>query len=178
MTAEVSIRALERSELGRLWEIDRRELVHEVYEAVGARLTLRSQRHDTQAWPDGEPEADAPKLRASFDAGGAFFGAFAGSSLVAAGGIDARPVHDYPELRQLVFLHVSNDWRGQRIAWQLYQTCQRVAAGWGAAGMYISATSTRRTVDFYRRQGAAVLEEPDRELLAAEPEDIHLAHWF
>jgi hypothetical protein len=44
----------------------------------------------------------------------------------------------------------------------------------GASGLYISATPTRNTVDAYRRMGASVLARPDPDLLAREPDDVHL----
>ena len=44
----------------------------------------------------------------------------------------------------------------------------------GATALYISATPTRGPVDAYLRMGARVMAVPDPQLLAAEPEDIHL----
>ncbi|MGM7389077.1 GNAT family N-acetyltransferase, partial [Acinetobacter baumannii] len=40
--------------------------------------------------------------------------------------------------------------------------------------LYISATPSKRTVDFYIKHGAVVLKHPDRQLWELEPEDIHL----
>jgi hypothetical protein len=40
--------------------------------------------------------------------------------------------------------------------------------------MYISATPSEHTVDFYMRLGCRLAAEPDPELYAFEPEDIHL----
>ena len=39
---------------------------------------------------------------------------------------------------------------------------------------YVSATPSSATVDAYLRLGAELLERPDPELFAEEPEDIHL----
>jgi hypothetical protein len=39
--------------------------------------------------------------------------------------------------------------------------------------MYISATPSENTVNFYLRRGAVVTSEPDPELFEFEPEDIH-----
>ena len=44
----------------------------------------------------------------------------------------------------------------------------------GAAFLYVSAAPTRHTVEFYLRCGARLAEDPDPELLALEPHDIHL----
>ena len=44
----------------------------------------------------------------------------------------------------------------------------------GAQGLYVSATPSRHTVDFYTGLGCELLAVPDPELLRLEPEDIHL----
>jgi hypothetical protein len=46
----------------------------------------------------------------------------------------------------------------------------------GAKSMYISATPSEHTIDFYLRLGCKVTPEPDPELFALEPEDIHLEY--
>ena len=42
--------------------------------------------------------------------------------------------------------------------------------------LYVSATPTENTVDFYLNRGCMLAPEPDTKLLAAEPEDIHLLY--
>ncbi|MDN7425526.1 hypothetical protein QZM72_04135 [Burkholderia sp. AU45388] len=49
-----------------------------------------------------------------------------------------------------------------------------LARAMGAARLYVSATPSRRTIDFYLRLGFTVNPSPDPELYALEPEDIHL----
>jgi hypothetical protein len=44
----------------------------------------------------------------------------------------------------------------------------------GAATLYVSATSSENTVNFYLRRGCRVAAQPDEALFALEPEDIHL----
>lgn len=63
-----------------------------------------------------------------------FFSALCWRKLVAAGVVDARPVGDYPNLRQLAFLHVSHDWRGKKLALRLYQLCKDTVVGSGPKG--------------------------------------------
>ncbi len=178
MTMATIIRPLQRAEVEQVWQIERREIVHEIYQVADGRLYLRPQFYDTREWPDGEPGIYTPILLDCFDHNGVFLGAFAGENLVAASVVDARPVGDYPSLRQLAFLHVSHDWRGKKLALRLYQLCKDTIVRSGAEGFYISSTPTRRTVEFYLRQGAKLIARPDTTLVAIEPEDIHLAHWF
>jgi hypothetical protein len=46
----------------------------------------------------------------------------------------------------------------------------------GAKRMYISATPSEHTINFYLRLGCKVAPEPDPELFELEPEDIHLEY--
>jgi hypothetical protein len=57
---------------------------------------------------------------------------------------------------------------------RLFDLARAVARERGARQLYISATPSENTVNFYLRLGCQVAEEPDPELLALEPEDIHL----
>ena len=75
-------------------------------------------------------------------------------------------------------MHVSNAVRGMGLAGELYRRSIAMAKETGAEGFYISATPTRRTIDFYLRQGAKVTTMPDPLLFNREPEDIHLIHRF
>ncbi|WP_343807903.1 GNAT family N-acetyltransferase [Paenochrobactrum glaciei] len=175
---DITIRRLERHEVENVWQIERREIVEDVYYFADGKLQSRPEFYDTRDWPEGEPELYTPILLDCFDHGGVFLGAFHQDKLIAVGVMDARPVQDYPDLRQLPFLHVSHDWRGQKLASKLYALCLNIAKEQGAAGFYISATSTRRTVDFYMRQGGVPTAKPDRTLYELEPDDIHLIHRF
>ena len=61
-------------------------------------------------------------------------------------------------------------------AWEnsLFEMACVMARRWGARRLYISATPSENTVNFYIRLGCFVTDEPDAELFAFEPEDIHL----
>jgi hypothetical protein len=50
----------------------------------------------------------------------------------------------------------------------------RLARADGARRLYVSATPTRATVDFYLRQGFEPLVVPNEKLFALEPDDIHM----
>jgi N-acetylglutamate synthase-like GNAT family acetyltransferase len=56
----------------------------------------------------------------------------------------------------------------------LFELAKATARERGAKRLYISATPSENTVNFYLRLGCAVAGEPDPELLELEPEDIHL----
>lgn len=174
----VELRRLERSEVETVWQIERRELVHEVYRFTDGVLQLHQEFYDTQDWPEGEPELYTPILLDCYDHGGLFIGAYAGKQLIAAVVVDARPVGDYPHYRQLAFLHVSHNWRGQGLASRLYCYAMELTKAQGVAGFYISSTSTKHTVDFYMHQGGKPVVHADKALYTLEPDDIHLLHTF
>jgi hypothetical protein len=60
------------------------------------------------------------------------------------------------------------------MATRLFGLARATARARGARRLYISATPTENTVKFYLRLGCAVTREPDADLFALEPEDIHL----
>src|SRR5580704_18139112 len=70
--------------------------------------------------------------------------------------------------------HVSNSYRNRGLGTQLFELARATARERGAKRLYISATPSEHTINFYLRLGCAVVEEPDPELFELEPEDIHL----
>ena len=71
-------------------------------------------------------------------------------------------------------LYVSRTHRGLGIGRRLTAAVARLARAGGAHRLYVSATPTRGTVDFYRRLGFESLAVPDAILFALEPDDIHM----
>ena len=88
--------------------------------------------------------------------------------------LEARLIGQNKDRLQLKFLHVSKAYRGQGLGKQLFELAKTEAHMRGAKRMYISATPSEHTIDFYRRLGCVVAQELDPELFALEPEDIHL----
>jgi predicted N-acetyltransferase YhbS len=166
-------RRLRREEIGLLWTIDRGEIVERIYDLRDGALVLRPDFFDIRGWPPGEPEKYTPLLEASFDRGGVVLGVFDGPRLVGAAVIDTRRLGPLRDLVQLSFLHVGQDQRRLELGTQLFEAAQAVAAELGAGGLYVSATPSENTVDFYQRRGCRVTAEPDPDLFALEPEDIH-----
>lgn len=172
--AGVEIRELGRDEVGRVWSIDRREVIERMFRHRGGALVLEAAHHDVRGWPAGEPEEYGPLLRACVDHGGAVLGAFADGALVGAVALEGRFRGPGGDRLQLPFLHVSHAWRGRGLGRRLFGTAVEQARARGARGLYVSATPSERTVRFYLRLGCRVAEEVDPVLFAREPEDIHL----
>jgi hypothetical protein len=60
------------------------------------------------------------------------------------------------------------------VATRIYHHARALGRARGAALLYISATPTENTIDFYRGCGAVVNPAPDAVLYAQEPDDIHM----
>ena len=172
--SSLAARELTRSEVTRLWDIDRREVIENIYYFENGGLVLKPEHYDMPGWPPGEAELYDPLLLDCFDRGGWFYGLFDGERLVAAAVLESRFIGPRKDLLQLKALHVSCAYRDQGLGRQLFQLSKSKAASLGARGLYISATPSEHTVNFYLRLGCMLTPSPDSELFALEPEDIHL----
>ena len=167
-------RELSTEELPRLWTLDRRETIERMYRLEDGALVLRAERHDVRGWPQGEPEHYAPILREAVEHGGTAVGAFVGGELVGASVLEARFIGASEDRLQLKFLHVSRDLRGSGVGVALFERALDTARARGASQLYVSATPSQATVDFYLRRGCRLAQELDPALVALEPEDIHM----
>jgi predicted N-acetyltransferase YhbS len=169
-------RDLKREEIERVWKIDRSEIIEKIYYAEQDGLDLRPEYYNMTGWPPGEAEIYTPLLFHCFDRGGWFHGLFDGDKLVGVVILDNKFIGKCGDLLQLKFLHVSSDYRRQGLGDRLFNLAKDVARARGAKGLYISATPSENTVNFYMQRGSVVTQEPDPELFELEPEDIHLEY--
>ncbi|MGE7958773.1 GNAT family N-acetyltransferase [Pseudomonas sp. NPDC089530] len=168
-------RLLQENDIPRLKLIDRAELIHEFYRLQDGQLLCYPQHEVVTGWPPGEAEHDALVLQACYRRGGWLYGVFDEQRLVAAAVVDCQVIHNAGlQLHQLKFLHVSHDYRGRGLGQRLFGLAAEQVRRLGGEGLYVSATPSRNTVDFYRRRGCELLQAPDPVLYRLEPEDIHL----
>jgi GNAT superfamily N-acetyltransferase len=172
----MAIRRLTRGEVDLIWTIDRSEVHHRIYRAVGGQLTLVPAYFEIPGWPPGMIESDTPRLYECFDRGGVFLGDFAGSALAGVAVVDTRAIPSKPDHLQLLFLYVSRSARGKGVGTTLFAAAADAARELGAEALYISAAPTENTVNFYLRRGSSPAVVPDPDLFAAEPDDIHLTY--
>lgn len=86
----MNIRLLEREEIPILWQIDRREIIENVYYLEDGKLILKPEHFDMQGWPPGEAELYTPLLLDCFDSGGTFYGAFENDQLMGAAILEGK----------------------------------------------------------------------------------------
>lgn len=147
-----------------------------MYSLVDGALTLQRQRHDVKGWPPGEPEKYAPIMVDCFDRGGWCHGLFEGPKLIGVAVLDGRFIGGERKQLQLAFLHVSAHARGRGLGRQLFALAADEARRRRARSLYISATASQHTIDFYLGLGCMLARELDPELFELEPEDIHLEY--
>lgn len=170
----ISLRPLKRGEIPLIWTIDRAEVIDGVYSLVDGALELRAHHFEAHGWPPGEADLYTPILLDCFDHDGWFQGAFDGESLLGVAVLEGRFIGPDRDMLQFKFLHVSRAARGQGLGVRLFDLARNEARVRGARRLYISATPSRNTIDFYLKRGCRLTAEPDPELFALEPEDIHL----
>jgi GNAT superfamily N-acetyltransferase len=164
------------AELDRIGEIDRSEHVTRVYSYVRGALEARDVDEAVPTWsPTGDHEhsvrAHIRAWRPILDLGGTLIGAFDGDRL--AGVAIYRPRLS-EGVANLAVLHVSRRHRGTGVGSRLVDEVARLARADGARRLYVSATPTARTVEFYRRHGFEPTDEPNEAMFALEPLDIHM----
>lgn len=170
------LRTLKNSEIDLIWQhISRRELITQMYIQNQQHLELVDCFFDVQHWDSYHLENDPPKLKQLYEQGALFIGAFdAAEKLVGVSVVSNQIIADYPHTKLLHYFYVDADQQGKGIGAKLMQAAKESAKQLGAKQLYISATPSRRTVDFYIKHGAQPLSAPDQQLWQLEPEDIHL----
>ncbi|MDP9802942.1 GNAT family N-acetyltransferase [Acinetobacter calcoaceticus] len=170
------LRSLQSSEIDLIWQqISRRELITQMYIQNQQHLELVDCFFDVQHWDSYHLENDPPKLKQLYEQGSIFIGAFdAAEKLVGLSVVSNQIIADYSNAKLLHYFYVDADHQGKGIGAKLMQAAKESAKQLGANQLYISATPSRRTVDFYIKHGAQPLRDPDQQLWQLEPEDIHL----
>jgi len=170
------IRTLQRDEIHLLWQIDRREIIENIFYLRNGELVLVPEHFDMQGWPPGEAEYYTLILTDCYDRGGIFWGAFEDEQIVGAAILENKFIGSKHDTLQLKFLHVSRDQRKHGLGSKLFHLAVEKAKSLGASKLYISATPSENTINYYMRLGCVPATEIDPELFTLEPEDVHLEY--
>jgi len=170
------IRTLQRDEIRLLWQIDRREIIENIYYLRNGELVLEPEHFDMQGWPPGEAKHYTSILTDCYDCGGIFWGAFEEEQIVGAAILENKFIGSKRDTLQLKFLHVSHDQRKHGLGSKLFNLAVKKAKSLGTRKLYISATPSENTINYYQKLGCILAAEIDPELFALEPEDIHLEY--
>jgi predicted N-acetyltransferase YhbS len=170
----INYQKLTRDQIRLFSQIDRSETVSHIY--VMRDGTLKLVEHDfvIPDWSAAEKQERIAKLQELYDRGATFFAAFDGPLLAGLAVLDHHFVKTGKKRLNLAGMWVSCGYRGRSIGRTLFQWAAQEAHKQGAYALYISATPSENTVDFYRNLGCSLANPIDPDLFANEPEDIHL----
>ena len=171
--SKIEYRKLSREEINKLSQIDRTEIINDVYYMRDGALVLEKEHYDVPEWSEADKQRRIEGLQKVFDKGATFFGAFDGNTLVGMSVLDHNPVRSGEKRLNLEGLWVSHHYRGSGIGKKLFQLAADEARERKAKAMYVSATPSKNTVHFYKRLGCVSAEPIDEYLYKKEPEDIH-----
>ena len=175
MNRSIDIRSLTPRHIELLYEIDRSEHIDMLYSVQDHELVGRQVDIDVPQWsPEGKSDHSVGRLveecRPIAEAGATLLGAYDDDEFLGL----AMVVGDFePGMAWLSLLHVSRPHRRQGAALPLWNAAAAIGRGAGATSMYVSATTSRSAVGFYRDRGCELADPPHPDLLAKEPEDIH-----
>lgn len=168
----ITYRRLKLSEKERFAEVDRSERITEAYRQNGTDLETVDVEWVVPRW----------SLHETLRGWDAFltnecllWGAFDGELLV--GFCGYRP-NIAPDTGQFTLLHVSKIYRRRGIGHQLAGMLIGYVQEQEIPNLYVTATPTRGTVDFYRSLGFRPTDKPLPDLLEMEPDDIHMRMEF
>jgi GNAT superfamily N-acetyltransferase len=172
----LEIRFLVREDLPRIGEVDRSEHVTLAYGMDGGRLRERPVDWRIPDWsPEGEGEHSLSRqiafCRDHLDRRGVMLGAFREDRLV---GTALVQVEFRETLAQLAFFYVDREVRRQGVAGRLFKEVLEITRASEARAIYVSAIPSASAVGFYLSRGFRPVPEPDPELYALEPDDIHM----
>lgn len=171
---EIMYRPFKRKEIEQIRTIDRAESIYESYEYKEGILTLVPDHYEISEWEEEDLDELITAQYKIIDAGGTIIGAFDGEVLAGAVSIEKKKRGSAAEYCKMDMLYVSSTYRGRQIGQRLIGEAKREGKAFGAAKLYISATPTKATVDFYLKSGATLTTELDQELFDYQPLDIHL----
>jgi ribosomal protein S18 acetylase RimI-like enzyme len=164
------------SEIERIAELDRSEHITREYLHRGDSLELRAVDIRVPPWSSASDHSHSVRAKVKawkpiVERGGVLVGAFDGQTLA---GIAIFEADLEPGMANFAVLHVSRSYRSQGIGALLAEEVIRLARASDASRLYVSATPTAPTVEFYQGLGFELAPQPHAEMFRAEPYDIHM----
>lgn len=166
-------RLMKRNEIVKLREIERKEIIENVYQAIDGVLIIKKQAY-IMDWSNERYDEVIAELHDLHNRGGIIIGAFEGKVLVGIVSLENKYMGKLNDQLQLTLLQVSKPYRGMGIGRKLMELIKIRASELGAKKLYITGSRSENTVQFYLRYGCILTGEIDKKLFELEPMDIHL----
>ena len=165
-------RLIKRNEIVKLREIERKEIIENVFQVIEGELILKKQPY-IMDWSKERYEEVIVELHDLYNRGGTIIGAFNDKVLVGIVSLENKFIGKYNDQLQLTMLQVSNPYRSTGIGGKLIELIKNRASNLGAKKLYISSSCSENTVYFYLSHGSILASEIDNNLFNLEPVDIH-----
>ncbi|MFO7881488.1 MAG: GNAT family N-acetyltransferase [Kosmotogaceae bacterium] len=172
---KIHYREVSREEISKLKELDRTEYIDYIYKYDNGSLVKRPLNMTIPKWNSSKEEEFIENLTKRLDGGGKAFGAFDKEKMV---GVSVLGDKTWGNIAHLSFLHVSSEYRKQGIGRRLIELVENEAVHRGYSRLYVSATESVSTVNFYMNYGFKLAKKVIKELYEEEPNDIHLIKTF
>ena len=167
-------RELKKNEFDKFNEINRAETINQIYYYRKGKLELRNEIHEVPDLSSDQKQEFINSFHELHNNGGFLYAAFEDSKLVGMGTLDIRSIGSNKDQINLKGLWVSQRYRKRGVAKTLIEMVKQKANELGVRKLYVSATPSRNTVDFYLKRGFILAKELDKQLFELEPEDIHM----
>jgi len=166
----IEIRLLNPDELEKIYQIDRSEEIEHRYRYIDGELKAfdesASVHHDPNYW-----DTYYETWKEALESGAEAFGALDGEQL--SGIVILNPNLELGT-EQLLALYVDSNHRMSGIAKSLYMKAEDAAKSRKSKTLYVCATPTDSSVNFYLSQGFEPTATPNAGLFEKHPEDIHM----
>ncbi len=169
-------RPIEKSELtGALFaDFHRSQEVTDCWRREKGTWVIRSVPRSIGDWTAEQRAFICHCLTQTLDRGGAVYGAFADGKLRGITAVEAAPMGSRGQYREVPFLQVSRESRGQGIGRQLFSLAKSWAKADGGEKLYISSNPCVETQAFYKAMGCVEAEEANREYAEKAPLDCQI----
>lgn len=169
-------REISRDEIQLLKEIDRSEIIEKIYYFRDGQLALEEEYHEVtyDFWVKHADNKIIPNLNEIHDSGGTIFGVFDNAKIVGMTALDTEFIGKNNDQLNVPILFVDKEYHKRGIARKLMELVADKARQMGARKLYVSATPSESTVNFYLGIGCKVTDDVNKEMFEDEPEDIHM----
>jgi len=170
----IVFRTMGSDDVDRLADIDRSEEIERICRIENGREIWTEAGHECLGWDKKQLDELRLRFLSELERGGAAVGAYYGERLAGFALLGHRPPGFQADMLTLELMYVGRPYRRRGIATRLMQLLSRTASARGAKSLYISSTETSSAVGFYRSMGSEYTSDPDPDMLAKEPLDIHM----
>ena len=125
-------------------------------------------------WDDAEKNKIIEKWRVALNNGGKSFGAYDGKKIVGFAFIDGMRLGSEKQYLELLYFHVSYEYRGRGIGKKLFGLFAEAASRLQCKKLYIVASSSEESQKAYHKLGCVYAKERIPHLCEQRPLDVHM----